>query len=94
MKVKRGIEILYLLASIIMLLFLVVLLIGTVSYWNTNLGFMNNQLPTTNRLFNVALLIALVTVIVEWTEGRIQAIIKILKGGKNGDEIQTTGRTS
>lgn len=80
------IEVLYLISSLVMAILLIVLLYSSMLFWNDNIPKMN-FLNFNAQMWSIAVLIAVVTITVQWIEGRIRAIIKSwnrLKGGSHG----------
>jgi len=81
MKIKKVLDLLELVSSIIFICFLIAVLFFALQYWTTNIS---NVQEFNAQMFSVAMLIALVTVIAEWIDGRIKAIIKVWKILKRG----------
>ncbi len=81
-KVNGLIESLYLFSSFFMIGLLLYVLYFSLSYWTSSF---NPNAPIENQAFYLGMMIAIVTSISQWIEGRIKAIIKsidVLKGGK------------
>ena len=109
-KIEKAIDLLELFSSTILIIFCIVLLIGTMTYFRINY----NQYGTmSDKLFIMAVVITVVTVIVEWIDGRLKAIKRIIdnrkgiklsyispialqksKGGNNGRRKRSRDRSS
>lgn len=74
-KISAVLEGLYLFASITLLVFLMILLINSINYMSANSPY-NEPLQT--KLFYISLMITVITVITQWMEGRINAIIETI----------------
>ena len=86
MKTNRILDLLELVSSIIFVGFLSALLYFSLKYWTTNIGLVLNFHA---KMFSVAMLITVVTVIAQWLEGRIKVIRTIWKRMKRRALWQT-----
>jgi len=82
----RSTESIYLFASFFMVFLLLIVLYFSFSYWTQNYPINN---PIEDKMFYIAVGIAIVTSISQWIDGRIKSIIKSInilknKGGVNG----------
>lgn len=85
---NNTLDTLELFSSVIMVLLLVVLLVSSISYWSSEM--ISLQMPLNMRLFSIALIITIVTVILQWIEGRIEAIVRLVNGGENWQRRKKT----
>lgn len=81
-KFNKFTDAVYFFASIFLIALLLVVLFFSLKY---SLVKLNSTDKINEISYYLAIIIAFVTVIVEWIDGRIKAIIRITnKGGKNG----------
>lgn len=71
-KINKSFEVLNIISSIIMVIFLLIVLYFSVSYWTENF---DPSIPIKANMFYVGILIAIVTTIAQWIEGKINTII-------------------
>lgn len=84
-KVNGWIDVLYFIASVFFIGLLIVLLYNSIVYFNQTFPIVQETQGMPAQMWSLAMLIAIITVIAEWIEGRLKAIIKITsKGGKHG----------
>lgn len=86
--VKKFSLIMFILADLFFIGMLITLMIGSLIHFN-NLSNLQiaNDVVLSSRLFSIAVLITIVTVIVQWIGGRLTSMgrtLDELKGGKNG----------
>ncbi|MCK9371124.1 hypothetical protein M0R04_14525 [Candidatus Dojkabacteria bacterium] len=90
-RARKILDILNLFSSVVLLALLLIVLYYSLDYWSKIFDIMAyTKTPFNQKMFSVALLIAIVTVIAEWIEGRIKTIILLTRGGKR--EEATTRR--
>jgi len=65
------IEFLYLFSSIVLLILLLVMVYYSINYWNDNVKMI---VELDAKMFSIGLLISIITISLQWIEGRIKAI--------------------
>lgn len=76
-RINELFDILELVTSSIMILLMIVLIIYSVSYYVSNDGYLLG-----NKMFDISFFIVLITVLVEWIDGRIKSISRIFNKHK------------
>jgi len=76
MKINKALDVLELVSSIIFICLLIVVLFFSLTYWKNNISVVRRF---SAQMFSVGMLIAIVTVLSQWIEGRIKVIIKTIR---------------
>ena len=71
--IGKTVEVVYLFSSFFMVFLLLYILYFSIQYWNHNYPLVPDF---ESKMFSIAMLIAIVTIIAQWIEGRTKAIIK------------------
>lgn len=89
LKREKAMDLIELFSSSILIIFCVVLLIGTMAYFRINYSSYDTL---SDKLFILSVTIAVVTVLGEWIEGRVKSMKRIVDNKKGIKLIEGTRR--
>jgi len=79
MVMSSLVDFIILIGNIMMIIFLIIVLVYSLKYFGATFPLVEGF---NARMFSIGMIIAIVTIIGQWTEGRIKSIIKLMEGNK------------